>query len=166
MTCNNPRLDLVNMNAYIKFGEILSICSQDKQNLTDRMTKFKDGRNDGQPKSNIVSTFSKQGYNNIAILSNKLTNFWYFCWIQISCTSELSMIFFYNIWARLHSCKCNLAWNFIPYNIYFLAIFFFIFVFLAARECNKYPNLVRGREICQIRVKQLKHKFNTENWDS
>ena len=26
---NNPNLDLVNMNAYIKFGEILSICSQD-----------------------------------------------------------------------------------------------------------------------------------------
>ena len=33
--CNNPNLDLVNMNAYIKFGENLSICSQDiegKQN--------------------------------------------------------------------------------------------------------------------------------------
>ena len=32
---NNPNVDLVNMNAYIKFGEILSICSQDieqKQN--------------------------------------------------------------------------------------------------------------------------------------
>ena len=29
MMCNNPKLDLVNMNAYIKFGEILSICSQD-----------------------------------------------------------------------------------------------------------------------------------------
>ena len=29
MTINNPKLDLVNMNAYIKFGEILSICSQD-----------------------------------------------------------------------------------------------------------------------------------------
>ena len=28
MTCNNPKLDLVNMNAYIKFGEILSICFQ------------------------------------------------------------------------------------------------------------------------------------------
>ena len=27
--CNDPKLDLVNMNAYIKFGEILSICSQD-----------------------------------------------------------------------------------------------------------------------------------------
>ena len=26
--CNNPKLDLVNMNAYIKFGESLSICSQ------------------------------------------------------------------------------------------------------------------------------------------
>ena len=29
LTCNNPKLDLVNMNAYIKLGEILSICSQD-----------------------------------------------------------------------------------------------------------------------------------------
>ena len=28
-TCNNPKLDPVNMNAYIKFGENLSICSQD-----------------------------------------------------------------------------------------------------------------------------------------
>ena len=29
MTCNNPNLDLVNMDAYIKFGENLYICSQD-----------------------------------------------------------------------------------------------------------------------------------------
>ena len=29
MMCNNPDVDHVNMNAYIKFGEILSICSQD-----------------------------------------------------------------------------------------------------------------------------------------
>ena len=29
MLCNNPKLDLVNMYAYIKFGEILSICSKD-----------------------------------------------------------------------------------------------------------------------------------------
>ena len=28
---NNPNLDLVNMNAYIKFNEILSICSQDNE---------------------------------------------------------------------------------------------------------------------------------------
>ena len=27
--CNNPKLDLVNMNAYFKFGEILLICSKD-----------------------------------------------------------------------------------------------------------------------------------------
>ena len=36
MTCNNSRLDLVNINANIKFGKILSICSQDierKQNF-------------------------------------------------------------------------------------------------------------------------------------
>ena len=29
MTCNNPKLDLVNMNAYIKFGENMSSSSQD-----------------------------------------------------------------------------------------------------------------------------------------
>ena len=29
MKVNKPYLDPVNMNAYIKFGEILSICSQD-----------------------------------------------------------------------------------------------------------------------------------------
>ena len=27
--CNNPKLDPVNINAHIKFGENLSICSQD-----------------------------------------------------------------------------------------------------------------------------------------
>ena len=29
MTCNNPKLDLVNMNAYLKFGEKMSVSSQD-----------------------------------------------------------------------------------------------------------------------------------------
>ena len=29
MMCNNPNVDLVNMNAYINFGENLSFCSQD-----------------------------------------------------------------------------------------------------------------------------------------
>ena len=29
MLCNNPKPDLVNMNAFIKFGEILPIGSQD-----------------------------------------------------------------------------------------------------------------------------------------
>ena len=36
MTCNNPKLDLVNINAYIKFGENMSSTSQDierKQNF-------------------------------------------------------------------------------------------------------------------------------------
>ena len=35
MMCNNPKLDLVNMNAYIKFGEILSICFQDIKSKLD-----------------------------------------------------------------------------------------------------------------------------------
>ena len=29
MTCNNPKLDPVNINPYIKFVENMSICSQD-----------------------------------------------------------------------------------------------------------------------------------------
>ena len=29
MTCNNPKLDLANINAYIKFGENVSSSSQD-----------------------------------------------------------------------------------------------------------------------------------------
>ena len=36
MTGNNPKLDLVNVDVHTKFGQILSICSQDierKQNL-------------------------------------------------------------------------------------------------------------------------------------
>ena len=36
MSCDNPNVDLVNMNAYIKFGEILIICSQD----IERKQKF------------------------------------------------------------------------------------------------------------------------------
>ena len=41
MICNNPNLDLVNINAYIKFGKILSIGSQGierKEIMTDGMT--------------------------------------------------------------------------------------------------------------------------------
>ena len=41
ITCSNPNVDLVNINAYIKFGVILSNCSQDierKQNY-DEMTE-------------------------------------------------------------------------------------------------------------------------------
>ena len=33
MTGNNPNLDLVNINAYIKFGEILSIRSQNIERM-------------------------------------------------------------------------------------------------------------------------------------
>ena len=29
MTVNNPNLEIANINAYVIFGEILSICSQD-----------------------------------------------------------------------------------------------------------------------------------------
>ena len=35
MTGNNPNLDLVNINAYTKFGEILSICLKDIERKFD-----------------------------------------------------------------------------------------------------------------------------------
>ena len=41
--CNNPKLDLVNMKAYIRFGENLSNCSQDielKQNSGENQGPF------------------------------------------------------------------------------------------------------------------------------
>ena len=64
MTCNNPKLDLVNINAYIKFGEILSVCSQD----IERKWNY-DGRNDGITDGRTTQiqyspTFSKWGYEN------------------------------------------------------------------------------------------------------
>ena len=33
MTCNNPKLDLVNMNAYIKFSEKITLSSQDIERI-------------------------------------------------------------------------------------------------------------------------------------
>ena len=56
MMCNNPNLDLVNINAYTNFGQILSICSQDieqKQNYDKPTNGRTNGRNDRQPKSYI-----------------------------------------------------------------------------------------------------------------
>ena len=38
MMCNNPKLYLVNMNAYIKFGEILSMILSGNRIMTNRMT--------------------------------------------------------------------------------------------------------------------------------
>ena len=46
MMCNDPRLDFVNINAYIEFGEILSICSQDSERKRKFMPQIK-GHNDG-----------------------------------------------------------------------------------------------------------------------
>ena len=56
-TCNNPKLDPVNINAYIKFGENLLICSQDierKQNNDQRTDRWTNGWNDRQLRSYIA----------------------------------------------------------------------------------------------------------------
>ena len=66
--------DLVNMKAYIKFGENLSICSQDierKRNYDER----KNERNDRQPKSyKAPPPFSKWGNKKSQILFNCSTH--------------------------------------------------------------------------------------------
>ena len=49
MMCNNPNLDLVNINVYTKFGEILSISSQDierKRNYAGQTNGMMDGMTD------------------------------------------------------------------------------------------------------------------------
>ena len=46
MTGNNPKLDLVNVDVHTKFGQILSICSQD----IEQKRKF--GNNEGPSKGN------------------------------------------------------------------------------------------------------------------
>ena len=49
MTGNNPKLDLVNVDVLTKFGQILSICSQD----IERKRNF--GNNEGPSKGNNSS---------------------------------------------------------------------------------------------------------------
>ena len=51
MMCNNTNLDLVSINAYAKFGQILSICSQNieqKQNYDGQNDRQMDGMMDGR----------------------------------------------------------------------------------------------------------------------
>ena len=52
--CNYPSLDLVNTNAFLKFGEILSFCSQDIEQKGNY-----DRGNGRQPKSSVPSLFQR-----------------------------------------------------------------------------------------------------------
>ena len=57
MMCNNPRLDFVNINAYIKFYENISSRSQDsegKQNLA-----LMKGRNSGKNLRKMMCNYPK-----------------------------------------------------------------------------------------------------------
>ena len=52
MTANNPKVELVSLNSYIKFGENLSICSKDieqKQNFG-----VNQGHNSGTNEQNMM----------------------------------------------------------------------------------------------------------------
>ena len=53
MTGNNPKLDLVSVDVHTKFGQILSICSQD----IERKRNF--GNNEGPSKDNNSSSFGE-----------------------------------------------------------------------------------------------------------
>ena len=60
MKGNNPKLDLVNVDVHTKFGQILSILSQDierKPNIHGIMERRKDGMTEGQGESSIAPLF-------------------------------------------------------------------------------------------------------------
>ena len=54
MTCNNPKLDLANINAYINLDKILSICSQH----IERKRNF--GENQGPKKGHNYGTIVRK----------------------------------------------------------------------------------------------------------
>ena len=67
MTGNNPKLDLVNVDVHIIFGQILSIRSQDmerKRNVNGIM----ESQNDGTTESRKDGTTEGQGESSIAPL--------------------------------------------------------------------------------------------------
>ena len=61
MTSNNPKLDLVNVNVHRKFGQILSICSQDiepngNSDVNQGQLRQNDVKNDrNNPKLDLVN---------------------------------------------------------------------------------------------------------------
>ena len=80
MKCNSPNLDLVNMNAHIKFGEIMSICSQD----IERETKF-------WQKSRaitLVQKFGKMTCNNPILGLVNMNTYIKFCEIMSICYQD------------------------------------------------------------------------------
>ena len=58
MTCNDPKLELAKMNAYIKFGEILPIGSQDIER--NEIWAYIKGHNSG-------TNFRKMTCNNLKL---------------------------------------------------------------------------------------------------
>ena len=65
MTCNNPKLDLVDINAYINFGENMSSTSQDIERK--RYLGVKKGHNSGTNVQKIMCNNPKVDHVNINI---------------------------------------------------------------------------------------------------
>ena len=63
MTGNNPKVDLVNVDVHTKFGQILSICSQDierKPNIHGITERRNDEKTEGQGESSIAPLFQSR----------------------------------------------------------------------------------------------------------
>ena len=65
MICNNPNLDFVNINAYIKFGENLSVCS--KHIERKRILAYIKGHNSNTNVQKMVCNNSKLDLVNINV---------------------------------------------------------------------------------------------------
>ena len=77
MTHNEPKLGLISVDVYTKFGQILSIRSQDiewKPNIHGITESRNDGLTEGQGESSIapLPTFPKRGYKK-RMASHKVT---------------------------------------------------------------------------------------------
>ena len=78
MTCNNSKLDLVNMKAYIEFGEILSICSQniEENNILSKIKGHNSCTNEqkimcNNPKLDLVNIYSYIKFCEILSISSQ-----------------------------------------------------------------------------------------------
>ena len=63
MASNNPNLDLVNINYHLKFGEILSICSQDIE--WKRYSDINQGHNSDTNEQKITANNHKLDFVNV-----------------------------------------------------------------------------------------------------
>ena len=76
-TLNNPKLDLVSINAYAKLGQIQSMHSQDTEQKLNRNHRMMEWQNHGQPENSIQPYYPNTLYAQV-INSKEINKEWTF----------------------------------------------------------------------------------------